>query len=518
MGEGTQSEQDSQRYGDAPALYRRLIPVCEDSMGTTWLGAVVRGPDAGRQVLMTVVPQGPDSLLVRPLLSAARREIKARHFSLLALLDIELRPDSVILVSESLEGEPLSTLMGTAAKRGEPIPSAVALHIVKEAVLALRALRQKSPLAWPHGLLNPETIFVASCGEVLLRQPETRASALKVVGYASHPSFLSYRAPEMLRDAREDESCADVFSAGVLLWEMMAGRGLYGSPDSYRLGRVKGLPPVEVERIRQGILNEHAPSLTTLGLHGAAVSPDVARLVDWMLSHDPAGRPQSLDELVRVFDGLPSASIATGPEMGHFVHRLLSETFETRARLVADAVAPPPQQVAGGSNSERRSSSPPAFIEPRTTPRAVALATRLARDVPAVEEEPPPAAVVSIPAARRPARRDGLLMAAAGLLLAGGLGGYLLMEGGTSTEAAAPEEVVIDEGRHRVGMPREAPSSSPPEASGKPQEDPPDAGKESKPSTASEPSGPSTPRKTSVPAKKKSPSPSSKTGFRPTGI
>ncbi len=526
MREGSRPERDSHSDGVAASPYRQLIPICQDSFGTTWLGAVVAGVDAGTQVLMTVVGQAPDSLPVRPLLAAARREIKTRHSSLLALLDIEVGADSVTLVSESLEGEPLSTLMGSAAQREEPIPTSVALKVVREAVVALRNMRRKSPLAWPHGLLNPETIFVASCGEVLLRQPETRAAALAIAGYASHPSLLAYRAPEILRDDREDEDCGDVFSAGVLLWEMIAGRGLYGSPDSYRLGRVRGLSSGEAHLVRQRILNEPARSLSTMVLHGAAISPEVARLVDWMLCHDPAARPQGLDELIRVLDALPPTAVASGPQLGHFVNRVLSETFDKRAQLVVDAVAPDmtapgsraPSSPAGADAVARTSSVPPAFVEPNTVPRAAALATRLAQQVPHIDEEPPPAAVVSIPAGRRPVRWDGVLAVAAGVLLVGSLGAYLLTGKGAPTGATASDEVVIDEARQRVSAPASA-SSGPPGMVREAVSDRTKVGAEPDDSSAGAERSPNpASKKSDAGPKKKTAAPPSKTGFRPTGI
>lgn len=431
MSSGAADESNSQRDEAQCGRYRRLVPICQDTIGTTYLGAVTHGDDAGRQVLLTFVPQSPDSLAAQPLLKAAKRELKLRHSAVLAFLDVELRADQILFVSEAMEGEPLSTLMATAAQRREPIAASIALRVVKEAVNSLRTLRQVRGGPRTHGLLNPETLFVASCGEILLRQPELKSAVLKIAGYRRHCSILPYQAPELLRDDREDEECGDVFSAGVLLWEMIAGRGLFGPLEPIRLGRSKELTSAEAGVLRERVLSEKVPSLSSVVRVGGAVSPDVARLVDWMLCRDPSGRPNSLDELARVFESLPSSSVATAAQVGQFVRRLLGSTFEQREQLVAGALQP-----------SRAPSSRPQFQEPHTTPRSLALAARLAREVPPIEEEAPPAAVVPIFKEKAPVRRDGLLAVAAGILLAVSLGGYFAAARTTAqSSAAAPREI-----------------------------------------------------------------------------
>lgn len=420
MSSGSSDEPNSQRDEVALGRYRRLLPICQDTIGTTYLGVVTHGEDAGRQVLLTFVSQAPDSLAAKPLLAAAERELKLRHSAVLAFLDIEVSPSRILFVSEAMEGEPLSTLMATAAQRREPIAASIALRIVKEAVSSLRTLRQLRGATFAHGLLNPETLFVASCGEVLLRQPELKSAVLKVAGYRRHTSILPYQAPELLCDDREDEERGDVFSAGVLLWEMIAGRGLFGPLEPLHLGRDKQLSAGEAGVLKERVLSEKIPGLSSVVRVGGAVSPDVARLVDWMLCRDPSGRPGSLDELARVLDSLPPQAVATSAQVGQFVRRLLGANFEQREQLLVRALKP-------SSAPTMRPASPreQPFQEPQTTPRSLALAARLLRDVPPIEEEAPPAAVVPIFSEKKPARRDGLLALAAGILLALSLGGYL---------------------------------------------------------------------------------------------
>lgn len=414
---GSAGTDGSNSQGDGPQVgrYRRIVPVCQDTIGTTWLAVVTQGEDAGRQVLLTVVPQSPDSLAAQPLLAAARREIKVRHSAVLAFLDVELEPERIFFVTEAMEGEPLCTFMASAAQHREPISASIALRIVKEAIDALRALR-RSGGSTAHGLLNPETLFVASCGEVLLRQPGLKAAALTIAGFRRHASILPYQAPEVLCDEREDEDCADVFSAGVLLWEMIAGRGLFGPLEQFRLGRTTELSASAAESLRARVLSEKIPSLSSVVRIGGAVSPDVARLVDWMLARDPAERPQSLDDLSRVLENLPASAIATGAQVGQFVRRIQSGTFHQREQLVARVLLP---------------SQPPSvrsmFPEPSTTPRSLALSARLLREVPQLEDDGPPAAIVPIfPSAPQRGRREGIWATAAGVLLAVSLGGYFV--------------------------------------------------------------------------------------------
>jgi hypothetical protein len=216
---------------------------------------------------------------------------------------------------------------------------------------------------------------------------------------------------------------------------MIAGRGLFGPLEQFRLGRTKELSLPEAEILRERVLSEKIPSLSSVVRVGGAVSHDVVRLTDWMLSRDPAMRPQSLDDLSRVLAALPESAIAPPAHVSHFVQRLLRATFEQRDQLVAEALKPsqPPPMDLG-------------LEEARTVPRSLALAARLAQEVPSVEDEAPPAAVVPIQTSgKAPARWDGILAAAAAILLAISLGGYLMAARATARQAAVePDALAID--------------------------------------------------------------------------
>src|SRR5690606_20266155 len=128
--------------------------------------------------------------VVRPIVQAARTALGIRHPNLLAFLDIVPSDEGIGLVSEYLDGEPLSTFLSSASAQGMPIAPGVAFSIVRSATQSLARLRAAHPREFSRGALCPETIFLTSFGETMLRQPSLMSAANQVAGFRNHPSSL----------------------------------------------------------------------------------------------------------------------------------------------------------------------------------------------------------------------------------------------------------------------------------------------------------------------------------------
>jgi serine/threonine protein kinase len=155
---------------------------------------------------------------------------------------------------------------------------------------------------------------------------------------------LAYMAPEVLR-GKPASAQSDVFSAGVVLWEAMAGRRLHGSAS-------------EQDIVMSLIRGEHPPALLA---HRADAPAALAAAVDRALETDPARRYQSASEFARALSDV----LRTIPErtdtsrLSREVTGAVQELRRAAARASADDVD---VEVSGARNASEVLSS--SWLEP----------------------------------------------------------------------------------------------------------------------------------------------------------
>jgi non-specific serine/threonine protein kinase len=152
----------------------------------------------------------------------ARAAAQVSHPHVCQLYELDEEGGQPFLVMELLDGEPL-----VARLQHGPIPIPEALALAMTMLDALAALHRRGIV---HRDLKPANVFLTSTGLKLLdfglaRPPTgddlTRESSLTGVGQIV--GTPQYMAPEQITDGRTDER-ADVFAAGAVVYEMLAGR------------------------------------------------------------------------------------------------------------------------------------------------------------------------------------------------------------------------------------------------------------------------------------------------------
>lgn len=190
----------------------------------------------------------------------ARKRMEAET----ALLNAIDHPNVIrVLGSGEREGLPFRAMEYAAGKTlrarfdasPEPISVAVGLCFARQVVDAVGALHSTGAA---HGALTPESILLTEIEEVKLvdlgdaplegrgykgrRLAHAEASAARY-GEEPEPS-LRYAAPELLRGARADER-TDVYSVGVVLYEMLAGTHPLEARSLLRSRKGRGEAPGE---------------------------------------------------------------------------------------------------------------------------------------------------------------------------------------------------------------------------------------------------------------------------------
>jgi eukaryotic-like serine/threonine-protein kinase len=213
------------------------------------------------------------------------REAKAasalNHHGIVTIHEVVQSGSTPAIVMELVEGTPLREVCGKPL----PIPEVLAIGLqIAEAL----AVAHASDVI--HGDIKPENIFVRPDHYVklldfgLARKLTTENIAL---GFGPPLGTLRYMSPEQAR-AEPLSPASDVFSLGLVLFELLAGRHAF--PAASPLDTAQGI--LEKEAVAPSSVNPHVPARLDL-------------LIRTMLAKEPSARPAAV-EVVRTLKELQS--------------------------------------------------------------------------------------------------------------------------------------------------------------------------------------------------------------------
>ncbi len=245
-----------------------------------------------------------------------------------------------------------------------------AVAIIRQVASALEAAQERNMV---HRDIKPDNIMFDSNGVVRLadlgiaKASDGRDTNLTVE--ASVFGTPSYMSPEQARDASKVDTRADIYSLGVVFYEMLTGRRPFVGENN-------------IEILTQVIDGKSAPDVRT---YSPELPEDVARLVMDMLEKTLAKRVASPTELIRRLDALDLSGY--------------EETEQAdNAKGAAMSASAPPSAKPGEQPQDDPEVTMPTMVGPIQTPGAAPPAPPPA---PAAAPPAPPASAA--PAAAPPA-------------------------------------------------------------------------------------------------------------------
>lgn len=178
--------------------------------------------------LKTLLPQFVrDKMVVERFFNEARIARKLAHPNIVRVHDIGAADGTVYISMELVRGQSLRNQMERLAP-GQRVPPMEILRIAEDLCVALEYAHQYTI----HRDIKPENIMVDEQGRVKLMDfgisklmANTRMTGASVV--MGTPFYMS---PEQLRNSRDVDARADVFSVGVVLYETLTGAVPTGVP------------------------------------------------------------------------------------------------------------------------------------------------------------------------------------------------------------------------------------------------------------------------------------------------
>jgi eukaryotic-like serine/threonine-protein kinase len=273
----------------------------------------------------------------------ARLNSAISHPNVVSMLDVFEHGGELLLVMDYVHGETLAHLLRAGKKRGVAVPIPVARRVLIDALHGLHAAHvatawDGSPLRIVHRDVSPQNIMVSVDGNAKMLDfgvaKATRSSSLTAPGHVM--GKLSYMAPEQLRKLPVDAR-TDVFAAGVVLWEALAGRRLFAE--------------LSVEQVMSKLLSEPPPSL-------ARERPDIEPALEQVLQTALACSPsQRFESALRFADALAlTGPVASRVAVTDWVRKLASATLDRRAELRSELESGTVDMMAPGTRDEPPSS------------------------------------------------------------------------------------------------------------------------------------------------------------------
>jgi serine/threonine-protein kinase len=165
-------------------------------------------------------------------LDEARLAARIRHPNVVGTIDVSEDEQGVFLVMEYVEGPSFHAVLRELKKKNAERPLDVMLRIFIDALAGLHAAHELtdadgSPLHLVHRDVSPQNILIGVDGiaritDFGVARAETRLSTTQSGQIKGKFAFM---APEQVRMLPVDRR-ADVYAAGVLLWEILTGKKL----------------------------------------------------------------------------------------------------------------------------------------------------------------------------------------------------------------------------------------------------------------------------------------------------
>jgi serine/threonine protein kinase len=333
--------------------YELLLPIAAGGMGTVFLARRHGAGGFRRDVALKVLHQHLrlEPKLVVDLLEEARLAALLKHPNVVPVLDAGDEPEATYLVMEYVDGDTLGGLLKRAAEDGYELATPVIVRVlcdVLEGLEAAHELRGENGrrLGLVHRDVSPQNVLVGTDGVARLSdfgiaRATTRLS-LTQTGIVK--GKVGYMSPEQARGRELDQRC-DVWAAGVIAWELFAGRRLIDESDPlYAATRLFERDPPLLRSVRPDI------------------SPGIEEAVAFALSVDLERRcPTARQFAKRLSEAVAPAERAEVADVVAMLTELVreerSQALEHRAPLPEPE--PTPEPISERVSGVHATSAPP---------------------------------------------------------------------------------------------------------------------------------------------------------------
>jgi serine/threonine-protein kinase len=310
---------------------------------------------------------------VEMFLDEARLAAGIHHPNVVSILEVSANPTGYYLVMEYVEGDTLARLLARAAQQGQRLPTGIALRMLVDSLSGLHGAHelrddQGALVQLVHRDVSPQNVLVGIDGVSRITDfgVARAASRLSATRVGQLKGKLAYMAPEQATGADIDRR-ADVFSAGVMIWETLASKRLFkAETEAATLSRVLNEPIPELLRVAPG------------------VNKQISQAVMRALERNPTRRYSTCAQLAEALElaAAQGPGVAAPRDVAVFVKAMLGEEIDKQREAVrawlassqpSQAGLPPPLPSSPSSVSAAAMSFPGEDSRSRTDSAVVEI-------------------------------------------------------------------------------------------------------------------------------------------------
>lgn len=312
--------------------YRVLAHLGEGGTARVWL-AMARGPSGFNKLVVLKTIRGElfhNPQVVEMFLEEARLAARLNHPNIVQTNEVFETAQHPVIVMEYLDGLPFSAIL-ERQREGNALALAMLLRIISDALSGLHAAHELcdydgTHLAVVHRDISPHNLFVTFAGQTKVldfgiaqfnaSEDGTDSGVLK--------GKLRYVAPEQIRGGAALDRRADIYSMGVVLWEVATAQRMWSKVPE----------PTILKRILTGELpraREVEPS----------VDPELQAVIERALSLDREARYESaldfqsdLDQYLATLGGA-----LRNRDIGRALGKMFDDVREERRRTIEQQLA-----------------------------------------------------------------------------------------------------------------------------------------------------------------------------------
>jgi serine/threonine protein kinase/tetratricopeptide (TPR) repeat protein len=227
--------------------------------------------------------------LVAMFINEARIAVSLNHPNIVQVYELNRSDGDWFIAMEHIHGRDLTRIRRTFEAQDRLMPVPLAVYAVATALRGLGYAHGLSdgagqPLGIVHGDISPHNVVVSFTGEVKVVDFGIARLAGKGAGEeVDRPGGgkFAYMSPEQVR-GRELDQRSDVYSAGIVLYELLVGHRLFQHED----------PEEKLRMVREAIVADPR-------VENPAVHDDLWAILQRALARDPADRYASAEAFER---------------------------------------------------------------------------------------------------------------------------------------------------------------------------------------------------------------------------
>jgi serine/threonine protein kinase len=281
--------------------------------------------------------------LTQRFLDEAKVVTKLSHENLVYVFDFGIHERQGYLAMEYVQGKSITETWNRCAARRDGFPIGMSIYYIAELVSALWYASNVDGLGLVHRDISPSNVMLTYTGGVKLIDFGLAKWKAKVVQTATGVQWgkTSYMSPEQYMGKPVDHR-SDLYSAGVILWELLTGRQMF-PPSESRLPNATVSPPSRHTRdVTPGL---DSVVMRALAVHAADRYQSGEEMCAALLAEMPqerGGKMQAAKFIGRLFEAELRAEMAEQRDLVERAGRMESDTAADRSERSDPAVISEP--------------------------------------------------------------------------------------------------------------------------------------------------------------------------------